>query len=193
MKLVFWQGILSPHQAPYIRALAGRAGWDVTVVAERGMTTDRTAIGWAVPDFGLARVIIPSARRVGLVLDEFSQDAIHLLEGIRGRSIVLEVLPILRKRSAHVGVIFESGNTSGLKGGLRRILYTWRGLARSTGIDFFLAMGSQGVGWYRKCLFPNSKIYRFAYVTTPIVGCSPEQTQPGPTEEVTVGFLVLLR
>lgn len=165
MRLVFWQGILSPHQAPYIRALAGRPGWDVTVVAERPMTPDRVATGWAVPDLGQARVIIPTTSPVVIALEQCGRDAIHLLEGIRGRSIVREVLPILRKRSARVGIISESADSIGFKGVLRRLAYTWRCLTYAKDIDFVMAIGSEGVGWYRRCRFPQSRIYPFAYTT----------------------------
>lgn len=189
MQLVFWQGILSPHQAPYIRALAGRPDWDIAVVAECRMTPDRAAMGWAVPDLGQARVIVPSAISPALVLEECGQDTIHLLEGIRGRSIIREVLPILRKHSARIGIISESANSSGLKGCLRRLAYTWGGLRYATDIDFILAMGSQGGGWYRKCRFPESRIYPFAYVTEAKVGRMRETTQPQLTEEVTLTFL----
>ena len=62
MQLIFWQSILSLQQNSYIRALANRPGWDVTVVAERRMTPGRAELGWAVPDFGQARVVIASER-----------------------------------------------------------------------------------------------------------------------------------
>lgn len=103
--------------------------------------------------------------------------------------MVRSVLPLLRKRSARVGIMFEAGDASGLKGALRRIVYTWHGLAHSTKIDFFFAMGTQAVDWYRKCCFPGSKIYPFAYVTDPTAGRVLEPAQPGRTREVTVGFV----
>jgi glycosyltransferase involved in cell wall biosynthesis len=188
MRLIFWQGSLSIHSS-YIRALASRPGWDVTVIAERRMKPQRKALGCVVPDFGQARLVIASENPEALALEQYPEDTIHVLEGMRGFSMVRRVLPLLSKRSAHVGVVFESGDASGFKGGLRRILYTWQGLAHSSGIDFFLAMGSQGVGWYRKCLFPNSKIYRFGYVTAPADGRGPERMQIGTTDKVTLGFL----
>jgi glycosyltransferase involved in cell wall biosynthesis len=195
MRLIFWQSSLSLLNSSYIGALAGRPGWGVTVIAERRMKPEREALGWMVPDFGQARLVIASENPEALALEQYPEDAIHVVEGMRGFSLVRRVLPLLSKRSAHVGVVFESGDASGLKGGLRRILYTWQGLAHSSGIDFFLAMGSQGVGWYRKCLFPNSKIYRFGYVTAPADGHRPEpmqlpeSMQRATTDKVTVGFL----
>lgn len=189
MQVVFWQSILSLQQSAYIRALARRPGWDVTVVAERAMTPERAALGWSVPDFGQARLVIASEGPGALALRQCGQDAIHVLEGIRGCSMVRSVLPLLRKRSARAGIMFESGDASGLKGGLRRIAYTWYGLTHATDMDFFLAMGSQGVGWYRRCRFPNSKIYRFAYVTEPPAGRMSETSQPRRTGEVTLAFL----
>jgi glycosyltransferase involved in cell wall biosynthesis len=129
------------------------------------MTPERVALGWSVPDFGLARITIASESSGGLALTQYRQDAIHVLEGIRGCSMVRNVLPLLWKRSARVGIISESADARGLKGGLRRIAYTWCGVRHAADIDFLLAMGSQGVGWYRKCRFPESRIYPFAYTT----------------------------
>jgi glycosyltransferase involved in cell wall biosynthesis len=189
MRLIFWQSSLSLLNNSYISALAGRPGWGVTVIAERRMKPEREALGWVVPDFGQARLVIASENPEALRLEQYPEDAIHVLEGMRGFSLVRRVLPLLAKRSAHVGVVFESGDASGFQGWLRRILYTWQGLAHSSGIDFFLAMGSQGVGWYRKCLFPKSKIYRFGYVTALVDGGRPEAMQIGITDKVTLGFL----
>ena len=189
MRLIFWQSILSLLHSSYIRALASRPGWDVTVVAERRMTPERAALGWSVPDFGQARLVIASESPGALALEQYPQDAIHILEGIRGFSMVRSVLPLLRKRSARVGIIFESGDASGFSGGLRRVVYTWHGIAHSTEIDFLLATGSQSVDWYRKCHFPNSKIYPFPYVAEPTAKPIQEANQPGRTGEVTVGFL----
>lgn len=189
MRLVFWQGILSPHQAPYIRALAERPEWDVTVVVECPMTPDRTAMGWKVPSLGQARVVTSSAFTVASVLRECGEDAIHLLEGIRGRSIVRHILPVLRKRSARLGIISESANSSGVKGWLRRLAYTWDGLRYASDIDFILAMGSQGVNWYRECRFPESKIYPFSYVTDEENGSIPRIGRLQVDEGVTLAFL----
>jgi len=189
MRLIFWQSFLSLAQSSYIRALASRPGWDVTVVAERRMKPERAALGWTVPDFGAARLRIASEDQRALALEQYPPDAIHVLEGLRGLHMVRGVLQPLQKRAARVGILFESGDASGLKGGLRRIIYSWHGLARCRGIDFFLAIGSQGVNWYRKCLFPNSKIHRFAYVAAPADRRWPEPLQTGPTDQVTLGFL----
>jgi glycosyltransferase involved in cell wall biosynthesis len=56
-------------------------------------------------------------------------------------------------------------------------------------VQFILAMGRQGVEWYRKCRFPESRIYPFAYVTEANVGRVPEATPPRFTGDVTVAFL----
>jgi glycosyltransferase involved in cell wall biosynthesis len=189
MRLIFWQSGFSQLNSSYIRALASRPGWAVTVIAERSMKPARQALGWVVPDFGQARLVIASENPEALALQQYGEDAIHLVEGMRGFSLVRRILPLLCKRSAHVGVVFESGDASGFRGAMRRILYTWQGLAHSSGIDFFLAMGSQGVSWYRKCLFPISKIYRFGYVTASAEGRRLEPLRTGTTGEVTVGFL----
>lgn len=189
MQLIFWQGILSPLQAPYIRALAGRPGWNITVVAERAMTAERTAMGWAVPDLGQAQVIIPTANSDALSQVKFGKDAIHLLEGVRGRPIVRKVLPVLRASSARIGIISESADPNGFKGQLRQLIYRWDALRYGNDIDFVLAMGSKGVSWYQKCHFPGRKLYQFSYVTSPDEVRSLPPVPTAHDDAVTVGFL----
>jgi len=160
-------------------------------VAEHQITPDRTALGWSVPDLGRAKIMIPAGRSdaVAIAIAESGHDTIHLLEGIRGRSIVRTVLPILSRRSARVGVISEAVNSHGIGGHLRRFAYTCGSLRYGSNLDFILAMGSQGVAWYRECRFQESKIFPFAYVTEAQAGCIPQETRPQMSAEFGIAFV----
>src|SRR4051812_32514779 len=153
MRIVFWQSILSPHQAPYISELANRQGWSVTIVAQNEMTPERVSIGWRVPDFGAARVMHSDGRALQ-ILEDFGPDTLHVLEGMKGCRMTSIILPVLIKQNRKIGVISETADSQGFKGALRRLAYTASALSRGRRIDFVLGIGTQGVDWYRRCGFP---------------------------------------
>ena len=172
MQVIFWQGILSPHLAPIIRALADRSGWAVSVVAERLMTPDRSAIGWSVPDLGGARIVQTMNRRsVEKVVEDAGRDCIHVLQGISGCGLVTMCLPVLRRYGAHVGVLSESGADKGIGllsdvgSALRRARCRLQAKRYGDDIEFILAMGQDGVTWFKSCDFAANRIFPFCYVT----------------------------
>lgn len=164
MRLVFWQNILSPHQAPYIRALANQSGWRVHVIAQEAMSTARKRLGLSIPDFGSATVDIASGGVTSLV-KRFDKDTVHVLCGVRGCLLVRRVAACLRRSSARMGFVTEAADHRGALGVLRRGVYTWHGLRSREKIDFLLVIGTNGVRWYRSCRFPMDRTFPFLYVT----------------------------
>ena len=83
MKFIFWFKILSPHQVPYIRALAD-LGHIVTIVAEAELSPARRAMGWAVPDVGDVTVQLkPTASEIRDIIRASGTEAVHLIGEIR--------------------------------------------------------------------------------------------------------------
>lgn len=167
MHLVFWQNILSPHQAPFIRALADQ-GHQITVVSEATMTADRLALGWKIPDHGRAKIIIaPKAAETRHLIVNSPKEAIHVIAGARvtplGTLAVRECLAARRR----VGIITEAPDPRGLAGFGRWIKYTKECFTTGSGYDFIFAMGELGVRWFRRCGYPAHKVFPFAYVTEP--------------------------
>ncbi|MGA3023420.1 MAG: glycosyltransferase [Bryobacteraceae bacterium] len=196
MQLIFWQSILSPHQAPYIRALAARAACNVTVIAERAMTPDRAAIGWTVPNLGAARIVLTTDRRtIETVIQESPRDSIHILQGIRGCRLVEISFPLLRQRSARSGILSESGAAKGLGAvsdvgtTLRRARCTFQALRHAASIDFILAMGNEGVRWFRTCAFSPERIFPFGYVTDASTETTEESEKTRAAREFTIAFV----
>jgi glycosyltransferase involved in cell wall biosynthesis len=196
VQLIFWQSILSPHQAPYIRALAERPGWNVTVVAERAMTPDRTAIGWAVPNLGAARIVFTTSRRtIETIIRDSPRDSIHVLQGISGCRLVQISFPLLRRRAARSGVVSESGADKGLGAisevgtALRRARCTLQALRLGASIDFILAMGNEGVRWFRTCGFSSQRVFPFSYATDMPPESMTELGRTRATHEFTVVFV----
>ena len=94
MKLVFWQNMLAFHQSAHVRALAEQ-GHDVTFVSQETISDERKTMGWAVPDFGQAQVVIaPNHVRIRQLVVESPEDTIHVIGGIRGYQYASAFLPI---------------------------------------------------------------------------------------------------
>jgi len=183
MHFVFWQNILSPHQAPFLRSLAD-LGHDVTVVAAEAMTADRLALGWKVPDLGRVRLVVaPGTEEVRRLIESSPKETIHVMAGARwsrlGKHAVQECLSSDRR----VGIITEAPDPRGLLGCGRWAKYTVERYTRGFHYDFVLAMGEMGVRWFRHCGYPARTVFPFAYVT--------ETARPSDTNN-SINALVLL-
>jgi len=168
MELFFWQNIISPHQAPFLRALAEQ-GHGVTVVATEAMTADRVALGWQVPDLGRAEVVInPDVKQIQELIANGGQDAIHTMAGARWTPLGNEALRCCRRLDRRLGILTEAPDPRGLAGLLRWGKYTVERLGHGSHYNFILAMGEMGVRWFQQCGYPTKKVFPFSYVTEPV-------------------------
>ena len=165
MKLIFWLNIISPHLAPFIRALAEDANWEITVVVEQAMSSERTAQGWTLPALGRASAVVAQGGTIQRVINESGADAVHVLGGMRGCRLIIEVLPLLEERHLRFGIISEVPNTNGIAGIARRLIYMAAAARYSRSLDFVFAIGESGPSWYRSCGFRPDIIWPFIYVT----------------------------
>jgi hypothetical protein len=166
MNLVFWQSILSPHQSAPIRALAELPSVSVTMVGMEIMSPERVALGWTTPCFGKATAVeSPTFEEVGRIIEENGPACVHLLSGWRGLRMGWELLRELEKRSARIGLVFECPDPRGWKGLLRRACYLKDHLVHGRHADLILAMGEQGVAWFRQSGYAAAKLFPYAYIT----------------------------
>ncbi len=191
MKLVFWQNMVAFHQSAHVRALAEQ-GHDVTFVAEEMMSDDRKAMGWVVPDLGLAKVVIaPDDSRIRQLVVRSSEDTIHIIGGVRGYQIGRKALAYCLATPRRVGFLSESPDFRSWKGAVRRLLYTQERMRYQQRIDFVLAMGQLGVRWFCQCGYPSAKVFPYAYLTehpSMVVDASANSEIPGsPVELLFVG------
>jgi glycosyltransferase involved in cell wall biosynthesis len=167
MHFCFWQNILSPHQSPFIRALAGQ-GHDVTVVTVATMTPDRLALGWKVPDHGTAKIIVaPNPAETQQLVESSPKEAFHLMAGARWTPLGNLALRQCLTSRRRVGILTEAPDPRGLGGPARWVKYTTEQFKRGAHYNFVLAMGEMGVRWFRSCGYPAAKVFPFAYVTEP--------------------------
>ena len=119
MQVFFWQNIVSPHQAGFMREMAER-GHDVTVVACEEMSASRGRLGWTPPNLAPARLVVgPSVADARRIIRESAADSIHCIAGARvlpfGRIVVRECLAARRR----MGIITETPDPRGLGGWMR--------------------------------------------------------------------------
>jgi glycosyltransferase involved in cell wall biosynthesis len=166
MDLFFWQNILTPHQSAYIRALPSRLFGRVTIVCEERLTPDRAALGWKAPDYGSAVVTVaPDDQAIDRLIAAGGTDAVHVVGGLRGCLLTRTALRRLTKTGRRVGIVSEAADARGWVGLGRRAVYTAERYRVGKAIDFVLAIGTDGVNWYRSCGFPPGRIFPFLYVT----------------------------
>lgn len=164
-QLIFWQNIPSIHQSALIRNLANCEDYKVTLVSGADIGTNRLSMGWQMPDFGNADVIIkPRPQDMHDLIHCETEAKVHIFSGIRGHPMVRNALKQSLNTRATIGVFAEiPNNPYGMAGALRRLLYTAHALRYRRRIDFILAIGDNGVNWYKMCGYPIEKIYPFAY------------------------------
>jgi glycosyltransferase involved in cell wall biosynthesis len=178
---VFWQNLLSPHQAPFLRALAG-LGHGVTIVAAESMSAERLALGWKVADPGRARVVVaPGEEEVRQLIESSPMEAVHVMAGARWTPLGNLALRECLESGRRVGIMSEAPDPRGLRGVGRLAKYTLERCAKGSHYEFVLAMGEQGVRWFEKCGYPARNVFPFAYVTEPGGQRPADHAEGGPS------------
>lgn len=185
MHIVFWQNSPSIHQAPFIKALAALCqdqGITVTVVSEGGVSEKRMSMGWNLPDFGAAEVIIkPAAEERREILEGNSgRDCYHIFSGFDMTPLNKRTLKAALTLPCKVGVYLERPKSYPLAmAALRKLKYClYARIFRD--IDFLFPIGSMAAHYYAECGFDRRKIYPFAYFVADTQNSMPE----GPNHSV---------
>ncbi|MCW3122921.1 MAG: hypothetical protein JWQ38_2413 [Flavipsychrobacter sp.] len=173
MILIFWQGIISIHQKTFLEALAKQPSVSkVIMVVEHEITPYRKNMGWEVPVLEEVEVIVaPSREQISRIFSE-NKDAIHVLGGVRIGKMMTMAYDECARRKGRMGSLSEPYNRAGLKGKLRDLKYFYNRVRYYKHIDFFLAVGREGVKTYTRLGFDPARIFPWAYfisVKTPPV------------------------
>ena len=171
MKLIFYQNMVCPHEADFIRALAARSDMRITWVVDEEVLPFRRKMGISRPDCGAATVIVTTDEtRIRQIVLDADPQAIHIVQGPRNgvcsRVAWRQSLAAGRK----VGIYSEAGDHRGLKGVLRRLLYAYEYHQWGRRMRFVLAMGQLGTDWFARSGYPSSLVFPFCYVTQPAGG-----------------------
>lgn len=164
LEIVFWQRIVSIHQAPLIAALAATPGVKVTYVAEEMISDSRRALGWVAPSLGEATlVLVDSEQAVVRLLPRFSAQAVHICQGIRDNGLVGIAQKYLRKRNARVLILAETVDDHGWLGFIKRMWYGLSIFRVTPWADSILTIGERTPRWFAARGFPRSRIFPFCY------------------------------
>lgn len=151
-------------------------GCEITLVLQANLPQMFKDGGWTIPDFGKTRMLYPKDDDDIRNLVFENEDAVHIFSGIRFPMVRTAFLHAVGKKG-RIGLLSESADWRGLEGFARFLLYRLEFLRFRARIDFILAIGRQGVQWYRNVGFSDDKIYPFAYVVEKYApGASPSAT-----------------
>ncbi len=162
MKLVAWQNMISPHQAPLLNALAKDPRVSsVTLVVEQELSRERAQMGWSVPELPDIEVLVaPDLAQLDGLKARFV-DSEHLVSGFcQGR-----YGDWIRANLGHFFLYTELAKSDSLWRSwvnAMRYRYFYRRMANQ--IKGIFAIGSQCPIWLRDTLaIPNEKILPFGY------------------------------
>ena len=165
MRVVFWQNILSPHQSAAIRALAAMES-EVVVVASEAMLSERKQIGWSVPDFGRANLVVaPAPEQIRSLITQDLNSTVHIIAGARWTPLGSAATAACIQARARMGIMSEAADAGGLKGQARWLKYAFERVQAGRHFQFILAIGQPGVRWFRLCGYPRQKVFPYAYFT----------------------------
>jgi glycosyltransferase involved in cell wall biosynthesis len=167
MQVIFWQNILSIHQSVFIRNLAEKVS--VTLIAEKEISAQRMQIGWQVPDFGAAELIVsPDNETFDRLCSNIGTDTVHVMSGIDAYPMVYRAFRRMTGTGARIGLMAEALDGDGFKGKLRFVKSWLQARLYSSKLEFILATGYIGECWFLRTGFPLEKIYLWGYfVETP--------------------------
>jgi len=191
MHFVFWQNQVSMHQSACLRALVAR-GHSCRWVVDAADSPDRKQMGWTAPDTaGIEVVVAPDERQCRAIWDDRPEDTVHLLTGFRGANTARWAWRQQGRQRRRLGFLAEGADVRGLKGLLRRLIYSWEGVRRGRRAEIIMAMGENGVRWYRRCFFPADRILPFAYTVERFEPPSLPSRPDGRFQIVFVGSLIV--
>ena len=162
-KIWFWQGIVTPHMAALVTALA-EGGHDVTYVARELMSSARAQQGWVPAQLGRAKLEVFSDRQHLLnLLASCPDDSIHITQGLRNLPWMREVRTTLARRGLTQFVIMETIDDAHPLGWIKRWVYR-RLIARwHVGLSGILAIGHRTTAWLINVGACPETVFPFTY------------------------------
>lgn len=202
-RVVFWQLSPSPHQAPFVREIAAILPTGQTVaVFQQPPTAARLGMGWDKANYGTTQIVMaPEDGAVRALLAAEPEESVHIFSSmVHAPRIDRALRSALADPRLMVGLLSEARDWRGPKGLARSVHSLWHERRWRERVDFVLAIGGNGVEWYRRCGYPEEKVIPFCYVVefpgpaegeTIPVRDRPQWAKPEPTVHVAfVGRLI---
>jgi len=165
-KYVFWQHRPSAHQAPFIRELAELSDIEVILVVNNaGLSEERLAQGWNLPNYGKTRILIkPDAAIVEELISVRANETVHIFSFLSSDRYIKGVFTRCYGSGALLGLLSEGRDWRGVKGFLRKTHGFFNERKYQSKLNFVLAIGDLSKQWYNKNGFSLEKLYDFCYV-----------------------------
>jgi len=165
-RIVFWQVRPSPHQAPFVRALAEALPKRNTVaVFQQPLNPHRLAMGWHQPDYGNATVIVdPDSETVERLVADNQEKSVHIFSSMSSNASINKILQRCVETTSLIGILSEGRDPRGVRGFLRRVHSVFHERSYLRHIDFVLAIGHVGESWFGTCGYAQKLIFPFGYV-----------------------------
>lgn len=161
MKYIFYQNIISPHQAPFLCELAKIN--EVTLCVEREIAEERREQGWSQPHLDNIHLIVTPSDKLLANIISSNDDAIHVFSGIRAYPMVYRAFKMAAKANRRIFVFGEPYRWIGLKGVLRRVMWSYLFWRYESSIEALLTTGNCGVRCFTNAGFPVERIYQWGY------------------------------
>jgi glycosyltransferase involved in cell wall biosynthesis len=165
-KLIFWQNIISLHQAYFFNQISSK--FEVILIVENFISTERKLQGWNIPEIDNIEIIkITDKEHLDLLIHQFKNEK-NIFSGLMGMGH-----PNLKKASIEISkyrkiiIISESPIQQGIKTYGRKFLYKLYYLKYRNKISHIFAMGNIGVDWFKNSGFSDKKITPFFYFIKP--------------------------
>ncbi|MBO0933560.1 glycosyltransferase [Fibrella aquatilis] len=166
--IVFWQNMISPHQAAYINALSEtNQFYKIIYSVDQGLSIDRVEMGLEMPYLNPNIEVVYAANEEKISTLLSIEHSIHIFEGIKGYKTGWTIIQKALNLNCMVGVMSESIDLRGYRFILRHmasILIERRYIKK---INFFLCISSRASRWYSFCGAPDHKLFQFTYVVEP--------------------------
>lgn len=165
MRIVFWQNMISPHQAPLIRELSEIQGIEVWWVVSEEIPKHREELGWAIPQAGGGELVVaPNNSEIREIALSKPQNSVHILAGLTAYECCRKAMEVLAaQKLATIGIQAEAPEFLGVKGRFRTFREKWYRRKFDGSVDFVLALGELAEIWYRKVGYKERNIFPFGY------------------------------
>lgn len=185
-RIVFWQNMVSLHQAPLVAAVAQvHPHADVVVVAEAGVSAARADQGWSTPSFGRAELLVAPPRRVRDALAA-DRGCVHVFSGLAAYPEThASFVRVAEHGGATVLVHTEPWQTGGPVGWARAARYRLLAARWRRRVSGVLATGAVAVDQYARAGFDRSTVFPFGY----FVGAAAERARAAVGDPVRVAVV----
>lgn len=188
-RIVFWQENPSPHQAAWIRALAGLIA--VTGVFSGELTRSRLDMGWQQPDYGDAQVFIcPDRTTVERLVQTDPERSVHIFSSMFHNARLNAAIRNALSTKALIGILSEGRDWRNIVGWLRRGHSLFNEQDYRKRVNFVLAIGHLAARWYRMSGYEENQIFPFCYVVDSIESSSRSHCDSSKVTLCFVGQLI---